>query len=75
MVAARYRPAAVQALIDAKSDLTASDTGVSLVMCCVYASSLECSVGIHSMRYILGCHMLPYGDVDAISYDIVFEGL
>ena len=48
MVAAQYQPTVVQALIEAKSDLTATNTDVSLVMCCVFDSSLERSLGIHS---------------------------
>ena len=48
MVAAEYQPTAVQALIEAKSDLTATDRGVSIVICCVYDLSLERALGIHS---------------------------
>ena len=49
MVAARsYQPTAVQALIEAKCDLTATRIDVSLLICCVFDSSLERALGIHS---------------------------
>ena len=48
MLAVQYQPTVVQALIEAKSDLTATDRRVSLMMCCVFDSSLKRSLGIHS---------------------------
>ena len=69
LLAAEYHPTVVQALIEAKSDLTATDRGVSIVICCVFDSSLERSLGIHSCD--ITCFDMALRMLDAMWCDVI----
>ena len=82
LVAARFQPTVVQILIEAKSDLTATNTNVSLVMCCVFDSSLERSLCIHScdiacfdMALRMRCDLKDYGYDTTTHMDVVFDAI
>ena len=53
MIAAKNHPESVQPLLDAKSDVNATDRYVSPLMSCEHKSSLEHAPDIHRIWYIL----------------------